>query len=178
MGDRELELSGKVERGAAPGGVKMVRKKSNSWTDRKRARFVEVLGLTANVTEATRASGMSRDAAYKLRQRDAEFRSEWELALFRGVELLADRVLDYAVNGTVVKVRHGGKVVDEEQSFDARFALSLLRFHRETALRARAAQGQYPLDDDAIEREIKGKFKLIEARLKGLPEPGCEDADG
>jgi hypothetical protein len=174
MMEGELDLSGKIDLGRAGGGLKMIRRKSNSWTPRKVKRFIDVLGLTANVSEAARACGMSRDAAYKLRQRDPDFRREWEGALGRALEMLADRVLDYALNGTIVKVRHGGKVVGEEHRFDARFALSLLRAHHDSAMRARAARDEV-IDSDAMEREIKGKFRLIEARLKGLPEPGLED---
>lgn len=53
----------------------------DGWTEVRRAKFLECLAATANVRTACAAAGLSRQAAYRLRQRDPEFAAAWRDAL-------------------------------------------------------------------------------------------------
>jgi hypothetical protein len=158
-------------------GLRLVRKRPSSWTKRKKERFLDTLARTANVTEATRACGMCRDAAYNLRRRDAGFRRDWEKALVEALDVLADRLLEYGLNGATVKIRYQGKVVDEEVRFDPKMALSLLRLHRDTAVRVRDEAAELPVDRDALARDLREKLLLIEARMKRANAREAEPGD-
>lgn len=163
MAGRDLE----PRRQAGVGkGLRMVRKRPGSWSKRKKERFLDTLARTANVTESARACGMCRDAAYNLRRRDPEFRRDWEKALVEALDVMADRLLEYGLNGATVKIRYQGKVVDEEVRFDPKMALSLLRLHRDTATRVRAEADEPPADREALARDLREKLLLIDARMK------------
>ncbi|MBD8546396.1 hypothetical protein [Sphingomonas sp. CFBP 8760] len=49
-----------------------------------RRRFLEVLGMTANVTRAAREAGMGTRCFYRLRLGDDAFRTAWDAALEEG----------------------------------------------------------------------------------------------
>ena len=74
--------------------------------------FCSVLEATGQVTKAAQACGASRDAFYKCRQKDADFRADWDNAremFIRGP--LEDHVLNIAFNGyEEVKIKH--EIVD------------------------------------------------------------------
>ena len=54
--------------------------RSNDWTNAKAVTFIVTLAATRSVTLAARAAGMSRKAAYALRDRDARFADAWRQA--------------------------------------------------------------------------------------------------
>jgi hypothetical protein len=138
--------------------------------------FVSTLGETGNVSAAIRACGMSRDAVYNRQKADPDFRARWEQALLTAYDALHGRTLDESINGKRVKVRYQGKVVDEEVRYDTRTALTLLRWHRDTAERVRAQAEAGPQDRDALIRELRERLLGIEARMLGRPEPGSDGA--
>jgi hypothetical protein len=49
-----------------------------------RRRFLEVLGMTANVSRAAREAGVGTCSFYRLRMTDEAFRAAWEVALDEG----------------------------------------------------------------------------------------------
>lgn len=55
----------------------------DGWSAERQFRFIEELAATRSISKACRAVGMSRDSAYKLRDRPeaAEFRLAWSRAL-------------------------------------------------------------------------------------------------
>jgi molybdenum-dependent DNA-binding transcriptional regulator ModE len=55
----------------------------DGWTPARQIRFIEVLAATKSITRACRLVGMSRESAYKLRDRPEarQFRRAWNAAL-------------------------------------------------------------------------------------------------
>jgi len=53
----------------------------DGWTPERRQRFLELLAAGFDVRRACARVGMSRQAAYTLRRRDAAFAQAWESAL-------------------------------------------------------------------------------------------------
>lgn len=66
------------------------------WTPVKKRRFIDCLAKSGNVSAAVDACGLSRQAAYKLRWRDAAFAEAWDQALTalhrRGDALVIERI--------------------------------------------------------------------------------------
>jgi molybdenum-dependent DNA-binding transcriptional regulator ModE len=57
--------------------------RSDGWTAERQLRFLEALAHTGNVRKAAASAGMSREGAYRLRERSgsALFAALWDLAL-------------------------------------------------------------------------------------------------
>jgi hypothetical protein len=53
----------------------------DGWTPARRRRFIDALAAGSDVRRACAAAGLSRQAAYKLRQRDPAFAQDWQSAL-------------------------------------------------------------------------------------------------
>ena len=56
-------------------------RRAAEWSAGKIVTFIVTLAATRTVTHAARAAGMSRKAAYALRQRDPAFRDAWKAAM-------------------------------------------------------------------------------------------------
>jgi hypothetical protein len=82
------------------------------WTGEKKAVFLDHLAQNGNVRGACARVGMSREAAYRLRRRDADFARGWGAAMVlanhAGTELLAS----CATEGTEHRVYFHGELVD------------------------------------------------------------------
>jgi hypothetical protein len=96
------------------------------WTRHKKAVFLDHLAQTGNVRAACARVGMSREAAYRLRRREADFARGWGAAMVLasdvGVELLAS----CATEGTEHRVYFHGELVDTYRRIDARLLLAHL----------------------------------------------------
>lgn len=105
------------------------RRRHDGATPERIARFIEILGVTASVSAACRASGLSRATVYKLRARaDAgAFRQAWDEALAQAVGVLADVAFERAVLGWQEPVFHGGHRVGSRTRYDNRLLQFLLR---------------------------------------------------
>jgi hypothetical protein len=96
----------------------------DGWTPARKALFLDHLANHGDVRAACRAVGLSREAAYRLRRRDAVFGRAWAAALVlaseAGGELLACR----AINGVQEEIWHGGLMVGTRIRFDTRLLLA------------------------------------------------------
>jgi hypothetical protein len=90
-----------VQRQAAGDGVRtQVRKaRRDAWSKAVRARFLAELAETCNVSEAARTVGKSRQAAYGLKQRDAEFARGWDAAIEQGYGEIEAMLIRLALQG-------------------------------------------------------------------------------
>lgn len=68
-------------------------------TPKRRMRFLATLAECGNVSRAALASGMSRDAVYDLRQRDADFAASWTDALEQASDRLEQEAWRRAHDG-------------------------------------------------------------------------------
>ena len=56
----------------------------DGWTESRRAKLIECLSTTPDVRRACIAIGLSRQSAYRLRDRDPDFAAAWNDALREG----------------------------------------------------------------------------------------------
>ncbi len=62
--------------------------RADGWTARRQTNFIHALAVMGTVTRACKAVGMSRQTAYKLRERPeaADFARAWDAALMMGYD--------------------------------------------------------------------------------------------
>jgi hypothetical protein len=90
--------------------------------------FLKELAASQSVHHAARSVGMSRQSAYKLRNRlsGTPFALAWEVALEAGLQQLAHAVVDRALNGEEVPHYYRGELVGTSRRYDNRLAAWLL----------------------------------------------------
>ncbi len=98
------------------------------WTKRKMAAFLRELASCQQVKAAARAVGMSRQSAYRLRNRlkGEPFDIAWEAAFQHGYDALHQAALERALHGVEEPVFHGGEQVGTRRRFDERLTIYLL----------------------------------------------------
>ena len=96
------------------------RPRHDGWTRAKMAQFLRELAATQSVAAAAKAVGMSRTAAYNLRNRlqGQPFALGWEVALEFGLHALAQAVMDRALNGETVEHYYHGELVGTTRRYD------------------------------------------------------------
>ncbi len=101
---------------------------ADRWTKRKMAEFLRVLAAEQTVAAAARAVGMSRQSAYKLRNRlkGEPFDIAWEAAFQHGYDALHQAALERALHGVEEPVFHGGEQVGTRRRYDERLTVFLL----------------------------------------------------
>ena len=90
--------------------------------------FLRELAASQSVVQAAASVGMSRQSAYKLRNRldGTPFALGWEVALEAGLQQLAHAVLDRAGNGVEVPHYYHGELVGTSRHYDERLATWIL----------------------------------------------------
>ncbi len=107
----------------------------DGWTPARQAAFLRELAASHCVSAAARAVGMSRQSAYALRARlkGEPFDLAWQAALLCRFDVLAEAVIERAINGVEVPHYYQGELVGTSRRFDERAAVALLaireRFH-------------------------------------------------
>ncbi len=90
--------------------------------------FLRELAATQSVSAAARHVGMSRQSAYRLRDRlvGTPFAFGWDVALEQGLAQLAHAMLDRAVNGVEVPHYYKGELVGTSRHYDERLSIWLM----------------------------------------------------
>jgi hypothetical protein len=90
--------------------------------------FLRQLAATHSVSAAARSVGMSRESAYRLRNRlkGQPFDIAWEAAFRQGYDNLAHAALDRAINGVEVPHYANGELVGTSRKFDERLTVAML----------------------------------------------------
>lgn len=90
-------------------------KRHDGWTPERQRAFIEALADTASVETAARMVSMSSEGAYALRRhpKAAGFAAAWEAALNIGWRRLKDEAFERALNGQLVPVFTGGKLIHQ-----------------------------------------------------------------
>ncbi|MBB6427060.1 hypothetical protein [Sphingopyxis sp. JAI128] len=89
------------------------RHRADGWTPDTQANFIRALEAMGSVGRATKAVGMGRRSAYRLRDRPgaASFAAAWDRAISMGRTYQFSIAMDRAINGvTIVRVLKGGAV--------------------------------------------------------------------
>lgn len=107
------------------------RTRADGWTTLRQARFLVALARTRSVSAAARHVGMSRETAYRLRQRPGaeSFAAAWDHAIGHGAavkrKVTPAEIATRAVDGLVRPVVHHGECVALAEKADNS---ALLRF--------------------------------------------------
>jgi hypothetical protein len=70
--------------------------------DRQKKTFIETLEAQGTVLHAAKAAGISRWTAYRWRQEDPEFASQWDEALENAVDVVENSLYQKAVSGDTI----------------------------------------------------------------------------
>ena len=126
------------------------------WTRERMAQFLDCLSEKGNVAAACKRVGLSREAAYRQRRRDANFARGWAAAMVlahdASVQVLADRAID----GIEVDVWHRGELVGTQRKYDTRLLLAHL------------ARLDKAAEDPAAQKDA-GRFDELLAVIAGEP---------
>lgn len=147
------------------------------WTARKRRAFFMTLSITGNVSEAARASKVSRSHAYALKMADPEFATAWMDALETATDLLEAEARHRAVEGVEQPHFHQGQVTGSVRKYSDSLLMFLLKAHRPEKYRDRIADAK-GMPDEEMDREIERARTTLGERLARLDtesEPGDEE---
>jgi hypothetical protein len=96
----------------------------DGWTPQRKALFLEDLAARGNVRAACARVGMSREAAYRLRRREALVARAWDAALALARDSVADIFGDRAIDGIEEDVWHRGEMVGTKRRHDTRLLMA------------------------------------------------------
>lgn len=96
------------------------------WTPGHKARFLDRLAVHGNVREACRCVGLSAEAAYRLRRRDAMFARGWAAALVLARQNCEQVLGERAVEGVEEEIFYRGELVGTRRRYDSRLLLAHL----------------------------------------------------
>ena len=101
------------------------RNRHAGWTRAKMVTFLRELAASQSVAQAASAVGLTRQSAYRLRDRlvGTPFALGWEVALEAGLTQLAHAMLDRAVNGVEVPHYYKGELVGTSRQYDERLSI-------------------------------------------------------
>ena len=92
-----------------------------------RARFLDALKATGNITKACKLSRLPRRTAYDWRREDELFQQDWDEALKEGEGLLEDEAKRRAYEGVKKPVYQGGARVGYVQEYSDTLLIFLLK---------------------------------------------------
>jgi len=128
---------------------------AHGWTPERMALFLEHLSHKGNVRAACARVGLSREAAYRLRRRDARFARGWAAALVLARDAAIDVFADCAIDGVEHRVYFRGELVDKYRKHDAR--LLLAHVNRLEKLAAEEEAGKDVARFDELLAQIAGE---------------------
>jgi hypothetical protein len=102
--------------------------REDGWTPERIAIFLNTLAEWGIVSDAARAAGVTRQAAYALRNsaKGRAFQLAWRAAILLARRRLADDLMSRAVSGQVDQLYRDGELWRERHRLDNRLALALL----------------------------------------------------
>lgn len=131
---------------------------AQGWTRERQVQFLDHLARNGNVSAACARVRLSREAAYRLRRRDAAFARGWAAAMVlardANVEVMADR----AIHGVEEDIWYRGELVGTRRKYDTRLLL------------AHVARLDKAAEDTAAQRDA-GRFDELLACISGEPVP-------
>ena len=102
--------------------------------------FLAAMRDISNVSHACRVSKVSRNAAYKAKDEDAQFSADWDDALKEGFDSLEAEMIKHAKHGVTRRVFMKGadgepKKIDEYREYPYGMASMLLKAHKPSVYR-------------------------------------------
>ena len=96
----------------------------DGWTPARRLQFLESLAQDGNVRVACARVGLSREAAYRLRRRDALFARAWAAAQLHAREIVGEVLGTRAIEGIEEQIWYRGEVIGTRRRYDTRLLLA------------------------------------------------------
>jgi hypothetical protein len=96
----------------------------DGWTPARRTQFLDHLAGKGSVRAACARVGMSREAAYRLRRREALFARGWDAALVLARAASAEELADRALDGVEEEIWYRGELVGTRRKYDNRLLLA------------------------------------------------------
>jgi hypothetical protein len=137
----------------------------DGWTPERKTQFLYEVAACGNIRSACSHVGLSPEAAYRLRRRDALFARAWAAALVLAREVSAEVLECRAIEGIEEAVWYRGEVVGTRRRYDNRLLLAHM-----ARLDAQAETGT--AHDDAA------RFDELLACVGGIAPPAELSADG
>jgi hypothetical protein len=120
-----------------------------------RRRFLEVLGMTANVTRAAREAGVGTRCLYRLRLGDEAFRTAWDAALDEGCRQVEAMLLAAALGEPLA------------QGVDRKQVLEMLARREARGKGAPASIRGRQVAIETVERSLLRKLDALDRRRRG-----------
>ena len=148
-----------VQRQAAGDGARLQKRpvRRDGWSQTDRALFLAELAETCNVSEAARTAGKSRQTAYALKRRDADFARGWDAAIEQGYGEIEAMLIRLALHGCEIEeiIEDGEGAVKTrkvKRAPNPSLGLQLLKLHAAQVAARRAARGEAagPASPEAI----------------------------
>jgi hypothetical protein len=136
----------------------------DGWTEARRTQFLHHLAVDGSVRGACGRVGMSREAAYKMRRRDALFARAWNAALLLAREAGAEVLEDRAIRGIEEEVWYRGELVGTRRKYDSRLLLAHM---------ARLDK----IAEDTVAAADAARFDELLAVIGGEPVPEGHECD-
>lgn len=108
-------------------------------TETTRARFLNTLSATANVSKAIDAVKAERTAIYAWRNEDEQFAKDWDAALDLGTDALEDEAIRRGHEGVDKPVYQGGKLVGVVREYSDSLLTTMLKARRPEKFKDRSA---------------------------------------
>jgi hypothetical protein len=107
----------------------------DGWTPERQKAFIEALADTGSVSRAAAMVNMSSEGAYYLRRQPGAdgFRRAWEAALDYGVARMKDIAFERAIEGYLVPMFVGGRLIGWRRKHNDRLLMFCLRHYGEDA---------------------------------------------
>lgn len=140
-------------------------------TREKKARFIETLRRTGNVSAAAKEIGVPPARIYAKRQRDQSFKEDWDAAIEGALDDLEEEVRRRALEGIEKPVYYAGKKCGSITSFNDTLAMFLLKAKRPQVFGDGAEEG-----DGGFQPSRKPREKLLK-KLADMKKPKGEEGD-
>ena len=142
-----------------------------------RGEFIERLKATGNVTLAATGAGVSRQQAYRTRNRSKAFRLLWDDALEQAVDLL-DGEARRRATGIKRDVWYAGEKVGTENVYSDSLLMFLLRAHRTNLYRDNVKVEHSGGMEVTGDRKVTFEFvRPAEQHARTLAELAAEEAE-
>lgn len=134
----------------------------------KQAAFLEHLAITCSVKKSMEAARIPNSTLHSWKNNDPDFAAGWLKALAAGYQLLEMEMLERAREGVERKIYYQGEHKATVHEYDHKMALTLLRMHKETVARVRAAQAELAVEEEPVRDTLDEKLKKINVRLRAF----------
>ncbi|WP_156029902.1 hypothetical protein [Sphingomonas sp. URHD0057] len=98
----------------------------DGWTPFARKLFLQVLAETGRVSLALAYTGLSKQSAHALRNRDPLFATGWDAAALMARNPLADDIIEKSLDGVTDTVTRNGEVVAQRHRYEGRLSIAVL----------------------------------------------------